>query len=124
MTDDELREAGKGFIAMRCEVIANTPHLSDEEKLAEMRLWDYVDPIRLAVYVSAKSEAGAFVVDMDRIRAICLNPGGFAKLPPKGSLQIGLLNEWTAAPKFELPPPVSVDENYAEWVEKGGPAHG
>ena len=127
MTDDELREAGKGFIAMRCETIASTPHLSDDEKLDQIRLWDYVDPIRLAVYVSAKSEAGAFVVDMDRIRAVCLNPGGFAKRPPKGSLRIGLLNEWTAAPKIELPKPVSIDWDYAEWaawVEGNGPTHG
>jgi hypothetical protein len=125
MTDDELREAGKRFIEMQCQAKANLPHLSDEEKIAEIRQWDYVDPIRLAVYVSAKSELGAFAVNMDRIRAICLNPGAFAKRPSKGSSsQICEFNEWNAAPKIKLPERLSAEAGYAQWLEENEPSDG
>jgi len=129
VTDDELRAIGQKFIDSRRELLKANPFGLDPASVElGNRRWDYIDPLRMGVYVLASSRAvrgsepqgenpgGCWVVDFDHIQHLCTNPSAFA-VKREHSARIGDLK--TAEPPAH--DPFLSGKDLIELAEKGEP---
>jgi hypothetical protein len=85
VTDAEIRAIGERFISSRRELLKANPFGLDPASVElGNRRWDYIDPLRMGLYVLAKNGNGmpnavsAWTVDFDHIQKVCANPAAFA----------------------------------------------
>lgn len=87
MTDNELRELGQKFIDNQKRIWAETHsiELALEPRAAEKldASFDFLDPLRVGIYLTIKSEEGAFTIDYASISRVCLNPAAFKQPVPQ-----------------------------------------
>lgn len=89
MTDDEIRRIGQEFIDSRKRIWSENAMQLDPGTIAHgIMRWDYIDPLRMGLYVLVKNRAGAWAVDFDHITHLCTNTAAFKTEPPAGSARI------------------------------------
>lgn len=109
MTDDELRKKGQRFIDERKRIwLEHDKVKAALDPMVQLRLdaqWDYVDPLRMGLYLTIKGMDGAFEIDMEQVRKVCLNPQAFKQTPEGERLRAGDFSH-TIAPEQQcaLPP--------------------
>lgn len=86
MTDDEIRAIGASFIDSRRALLAQNPFGLDPGAIElGNRRWDYIDPLRMGLYVLAMNNSRngevfqPWIVDFDHISHVCTNPSAFAE---------------------------------------------
>lgn len=97
MTDDEVRAIGRKFIDSRRQLLRDNPWELDPTTIALANArWDFIDPLRMGLYVLTKSPAGTWVVDFDHIQQVCANPSAFKQAPSAYSARVGDMSTATA----------------------------
>lgn len=86
MTDQELRELGQKFIDNQKRIWASAQQVERTlDPMVDIRMdarWDFIDPLRMGLFLAVKSAEGVFSIDFDHICKVCLNPAGFRQPRP------------------------------------------
>lgn len=106
MTDQELREIGQGFIDRQKAMWEDTQRIERalSPKLAEKAdaQWDFIDPLRMGVFLETMNADGCWSIDFSHIRKVCANPSAFKQQLDGERARAGDFNT-LAVPEQELP---------------------
>jgi hypothetical protein len=124
VTDDELRATGQAFISRSREYIENglVPPgrvYSPTEKVKALAYWDFIDPLRMGIYLKVAGKDGCFAIDSDHIAHVCTNPSAFKQPPARNSARIGEMDEAEAP----IPLPFMSAQDEADHLESGEPLY-
>lgn len=86
MTDQDLRDLGQKFIDNQKKIWASVQQVERTlDPMINIRMdarWDFIDPLRMGIFLAVKSAEGAFSIDFAHICKVCLNPPGFKQERP------------------------------------------